>query len=206
MIIIVTMAISRTAYLLTGDVNSERCQFSKNVLEKVGFNVICFNFFPHENKVISNKNSMVAIYELIANGDDEWVYVFEDDINVLEDVKLDEIIKYESISTHFFYLGLCVCHDNNKIYTNCNKINDNEVIIVKGKIRGLHAIALHKNGAKELIEFIKKNDEHVYMDVILEEFSVLHPANVVRFDLQSYMHGHRGVFFQDRRKFPSTII
>ena len=196
---------SRKAYLLTGDINSERCQFSKNILQKVGFQVILFHFIPHENKIISNKNSMIAIYELIANGNDEWVYVFEDDINILEDIKIDEIIQYESISKHFFYLGLCVCHDNNKIYLNKNKINNNDVIIVKGKIRGLHAIGLSKNGAKELIEFTKNYNKYIYMDMVLEEFSILYPANVVRFDLESYIHGHRGVFFQDRQKFPSSI-
>ena len=197
---------SRKCYLLTGDLNSERCQFSKNILQKVGFEVIFFNFIHNENKIISNKNSMIAIYELIANGNDEWVYVFEDDVNILEDIKIDEIIKYESISTKFFYLGLCVCQDNDKIYINKDKINNNDVIIVKGKIRGLHAIGLNKNGAKELIEFIKNFDNYIYMDMILEEFSILYPANVVRYDLESYIYGHRGVFFQDRNKFPSTII
>lgn len=38
-----------------------------------------------------------------------------------------------------------------------------------------------------------------------ENFSIQYPANVVRYDLESYISGHRGVFFQDRKRFPSTI-
>ena len=44
------------------------------------------------------------------------------------------------------------------------------------------------------------------MDVILEQFSVLYPANVCRYDLESYIHGHKGILFQDRHKFPSSIV
>ena len=197
---------SRKAYVLTGDINSERCKFSKNILEKVGFEVNVFIFFPHENKLTSNRISMLAIYELIANGNDEWVYVFEDDINIMEDIKIDEIIQYESISEHFFYLGLCIAPENryDKLYLNKNKINNNDVVIIKGNVKGLHAIGLSKNGAKELIEFEKKYDKSWIMDMILEEFSILYPANVVRYDLE-YLPGHRGIFFQDQQKFPSTI-
>ena len=197
---------SRKAYLLTGDINSERCQFSKNILEKVGFEVNVFIFFPHENKLTSNRISMLAIYELIANGNDEWVYVFEDDINIMEDIKIDEIIQYESISEHFFYLGLCIAPENRNdtLYLNKNKINNNDVVIIKGNVKGLHAIGLSKNGAKELINFEKRYHESWIMDMILEEFSILYPANVVRYDLE-YLPGHRGIFFQDRQKLPSTI-
>lgn len=198
---------SRKAYLLTGNVNSERCQFSKNILEKVGFQVIAFIFFPHEKKLTSNRISMLAIYEIIAKGDDEWVYVFEDDINIMEDMKIDEIVQYESISEHFFYLGLCIApaNRNDKLHLNENKINGNDVVIMKGNVKGLHAIGLSKNGAKELMDFEKKYDESWIMDMILEEFSILHPANVVRYDLEHSVLGHRGIFFQDQQKFPSTI-
>lgn len=151
---------------------------------------------------------MLAIYEIIANGNDEWVYVFEDDINIMEDIKIDEIIQYESISEHFFYLGLCIAPENrnDKLYLNKNKINNNDVVIIKGNVKGLHAIGLSKNGAKELIEFEKKYDESWIMDMILEEFSILYPANVVRYDLEYHLElGHRGIFYQDSKKFPSTI-
>lgn len=193
----------RNCYLLTCDPASERAQFSKNILEKVGF---CVNFvacIPHTDKVISNKISMQHIYGLIANGQDEWAYVFEDDINVLEDITLDEIIEYEKISNTFFYLGVCV-YNIRQILLNQHQINGHKIAVAKGYIRGLHSIALSKRGAKELLLYSKQTKDK-YMDVILEKFSIKYPANIVRFDLESYIKGHRGIFYQDRKRFPSSI-
>uniref|UniRef100_A0A6C0KTY7 Glycosyltransferase n=1 Tax=viral metagenome TaxID=1070528 RepID=A0A6C0KTY7_9ZZZZ len=194
----------RKCYILTCDIDSERSQFSKKVLEKVGFNVIFFKAIPNENKVLSNKNSMLAIYDLIANGEDEWVYVFEDDINILEDITIDEIIEYEKISNNLFYLGVCM-YEVNSVSFNKLFVNKYPVAIAKGSVRGLHSIALSKNGASELLKFSKNMENYFYMDMILEQFTHLYPANVVRYDLESYIKGHRGVFFQDRARFPSTI-
>jgi len=196
---------SRKCYLLTCDESSSRTQFSKNILEKVGFSVEMFLAIPHKNKVISNKNSMMEIYSRISHGNDEWVYVFEDDVNLLEDITLEEIIKYESISSIFFYLGLCV-YDSNNFTTNDIKISNNSVTIVKGGIRGLHAIGLSKKGAHELLHYSCASNE-IFMDVCLENFSLTYPANVVRYDLVSHLDdSHRGVFFQDRKQFPTTMI
>lgn len=193
----------RKAYILTCDETTERSQFSKSVLEHVGFDVIFYKCTKNENKVLSNKISMQQIYEIIANGQDEWCYVFEDDINILEDIKLEEIIEYEKISKTFFYLGTCGFENEEQLYQP-TKINGHNVAIVKGNVRGLHAIALSKEGAKELLTF-SQNSPEVYMDIILEEFSQIHNPNLVRYDLESYIQGHRGIFFQDRDKFPTTI-
>ena len=162
-----------------------------------------FHAIPNNNKVLSNKYSMISIYNIISKGNDEWVYVFEDDINILENINLDEIIKYENISSYFFYLGVCNYNSDNHEQHE-TKINNNIVTIVKGGIRGLHAIGLSKKGALELKEFAYSSDEE-YMDVCLEKFSIKYPANVVRYDLSSYINEHRGIFFQDRNLFPSTI-
>lgn len=107
------------------------------------------------------------------------------------------------ISSRFFYLGLCN-YDDTKVKENRIKINNNIVKIVSGGIRGLHAIALSKDGALELLQFADLLKER-FMDVCLEEFSRKYPANVVRYDLESYIPGHRGIFFQDRNQFQSTI-
>jgi hypothetical protein len=194
----------RNCYLLTGNNNSDRAQFSKNILEKVGFNVHFYNYIPHENKVLSNKISMMEIYKIIANGTDEWVYVFEDDIDLLEPITINDIIKYESISNNLFYLGACMYNTSN-LKINIYPQISTPVAIVQGGVRGLHAIALSKSGAKELLEFSKNWEHYEYMDMILEEFTNINPANVIRYDLQSYIFGHRGIFFQNRKKFPSTI-
>ncbi len=220
---------TRKAYVLTCNQDSPRSQFSKEVLEKVGFDVIFFKALPHKNPVMSNKLSMLKIYDIIANenGNEHasieenhgWSYVFEDDINVLsDDIKLDEIIEYENLTTNlkfnnlFFYLGTCIPNPNKYISLQSNesklpiKIRDHQVNAVKGNVRGLHAIGLSKEGARQLIEFSEKKYPHYeYMDMILEKFSEIHPAMVIRYDLESYIRGHHGIFFQDRKKFPSTI-
>ena len=201
----------RIAYLLTGDETSERTLFSKEVLENIGFDVHMILFLAHPNKVISNKISMQLIYQRIAemSSDDDddadhyFAYVFEDDINVLEPITLEEIVKYENVSERFFYLGVCQ-YDNIKVIPTVIKINQSPVYQVSGGIRGLHAIGLSKKGAKELLAFSQTSDWE-YMDMILEDFSRLYPANVVRYDLCSYIPGHRGIVFQDRERFPSTI-
>ena len=197
----------RIAFLLTGNKTSERTLFSKNVLENIGFEVHMILYLAHENKVISNKISMQLIYQTIAenpsNNDNTFGYIFEDDINVLESITLSEIVKYEQVSERFFYLGICQYDQTNSVPTGI-KLNDHIVYQVSGGIRGLHAIGLSKKGAKELLAFSQTSDWE-YMDMILEDFSRLYPANVVRYDLCSYIPGHRGIVFQDRQKFPSTI-
>ena len=197
----------RKAFVLTCDPNSERTQFSKNILEKIGFDVELFNAIPNEDKVLSNKLSMLMIYKIIYESECDWVYVFEDDINILEDIDLNEIVKYEEISSKFFYLGLCDFDDSNfkNNVFNKTKISNNLVKIISGNVRGLHAIGISKDGALELAEHASSSS-NIYMDCCLEEFSIKYPANVVRYDLESYINGHRGIFFQDRDRFPTTVF
>ena len=76
--------------------------------------------------------------------------------------------------------------------------------IVNGSIRGLYAIGVSKKGATALFFFARMMKEG-YMDVCLEKFSENFPVNVMRYDLESYIERHRGIFYQDRNRFPSTI-
>jgi len=194
----------RTAYLLTCDEQSHRSISSRSMLEKMGFSVKPVSCEPHEDKVVSNKMGMQRVYETIANGDEEYCYVFEDDIGTVEEISLPEIIQYEKISEMFFYLGCCVYAA--RTWDTGVKIDQHSVYSVSGGARCLHAIGLSRKGARELLEF-SRSVEMPYMDVIVEEFSRRHPANVVRFDLQSpIIQGHKGVVFQDRERHPSTIV
>jgi hypothetical protein len=192
----------RIGYILTLNSESDRAIFSKNILESIGFTVIFIKPIANNDRVISNKISMQYIYSLIIESDNDYSYVFEDDINLLEDIKLDEIIEYEKISKMFFYLGLCEWRKN-AVNTNI-KIKNKIVYSKSGFCRGLHAIGLSKEGANKLLEFSKKSNER-YMDVILEKFSEIYPANVCRYDLESYISGHKGILYQDRKRFPSQI-
>jgi hypothetical protein len=197
---------SRNAYLLTCDSNSERCLFSKKILEDIGFNVILYNAIPNSNPLTSHKLSMIEIYKIIANDESsEWSYVFEDDINILENITLDEIIQYENISSHFFYLGLCKYGGFNTITKTNHIINGHQVYKISKYVRGLHAVAFSRTGMASFLNFMDNFTNEGCVDMILESYSIKCPANVVRIDLQSYIPGHMGIIFQDRNKFKSII-
>ena len=197
--------IKRKAYLLTCDENSERAIFCKNLLTKIGFDVTFFKAIPHENPVISHKQSSLEIYRLISIGEDEWVYVFEDDINVHYDITLEEIVKYEEISNgkSFFYLGCCIYKE--LIYPVSDlKINNHKVGIANGNQRGSHAMAFSKTGANKIFELgnlLLLND----IDVIHDIYTSFYPTYIIRYDLESYIEGHIGVFYQDRNKFKAIL-
>ena len=196
---------SRPAYLLTTNKLADRTIFSQAILEKIGFSVILVQHIPHHDNVISNKISMQYIYKLIKNGNDDYAYVFEDDINILKPIYIDEIIQYENISDKFFYLGACTYGINlTQSMRPSAIINKHPVYTISGFVRGLHAVGFSKNGASEFLDFTMANNEP-YIDILLEKFSLLYPANILRYDLESYISGHRGILFQDRNRFPSII-
>ena len=198
------MSAQRTAYLLTENPKSERCIFSQNVLKGIGFIVNIINTISDEDKVLSNKKSMQSIYQQITQKEDNYAYVFDEGINELENIQLDEIIEYEKISYIFFYLGMCEYGVPNAKKTN-HIIRNSPVFSKSGNVRGIHAIGISKIGAQLLLDYSDKSSNK-YMDMILEEFSTLYPANIVRYDLLSpYVSGHRGIIFQDRYQFPSII-
>lgn len=195
--------VKRTAYILTVDLASHRAKFCTNLLKTIGFDVTVFQCIPHHDKVLSNKYSFQAIYEMIIKSNQEYAYVFEDDINVLAPITLDEIIQYETISENFFFLGMCE-YGNKKAEVTDHKINGSCVYRKAGQLRGAHAIGISRKTTIELLEFSKHNTER-YMDILLEKLSERYPANIVRYDLESYISGHRGIVFQDRKRFPSTM-
>lgn len=194
----------RKAYLLSSNETTDRAIFCKKILEDVGFEVIVFPFIVCSDKVVSNKLSMLEIYKIISEGTDDWGYVFEDDINILKQIKVEEIIEYEKHAKKFFYLG--ACSNDYKISEYTEKIANQTVMVIHGNVRGLHAIGISKQGASELIHFSTHEYENYrYMDMILEKFCEINPALIVNYELESEISGHRGVFFQDRERFPSTI-
>lgn len=198
------MSTIRHAYLLTTNVKSERTIYSTKILKQIGFIVNVVQHTPHLNPVISNRLSMKKIYEIIINSGLSYAYVFEDDIDIHENITLDEIIKYEKLSDQFFYLGICEDRGHTTVTDTQYSISSHKVMSISGNVRGLHAIGLSNIGAKNLLAFSRLS-AHIYMDMVVEDFSRLHRANIVRYDLQSKIPGHRGIFFQARDKFPTTI-
>ena len=212
-------SIVRTAYVLTLNTTDARTVNSQNLLEKIGFRVELIRAIPHPNKPHSNKLSMTYIIELIQNGTDNYAYIFENDISIHEPIDISEIVQYEAISEMFFYLG--VCYKKPKKIFNWSKfkyekqkyhkfvdtnytINNHKVKQIVGTVACLHAIAMSKLGAKKILEFSVPH-KRSNMDVIIGVSTLTYPANVVRYDLKSYHVGHRGILYQDRRKFKTTI-
>ena len=202
--------VHRKAYILCEDANTPRCLHSTQVLENIGFTVIPVPYIRHSDKVYSNLISMQSIYETIANDAEleegnAWSYVFEDDISALIDISLDEVVEYEHISQYMMYLGVCtLLRDKFKIYESKPSVRGHPVVVCEGGGRGLHAIGLSRKGAQTLYDFSKESSE-TYMDCILQQFTYKYPANIVRYDLESYIWGHRGIIYQDRKTFPTTI-
>ena len=192
----------RTAYVLVVHPDSERAISSKCVLEEIGFTVVLVPCIPNADKLLSNRLSMQHIYRLVRDSPEPFSYIFEDDINILEPIRLDEIMEYEPFTEMFFYLGLC--EPNPLVYQTTYVVQTHPVFVKKGNSRGLHAIGLSKQGAAALLAF-SATSPFPYMDMVLEDFSRLYPAPVVRYDLESYIPGHRGILFQDRKRFPSEI-
>mgnify|MGYP003338293628 CR=1 FL=1 len=90
------MTTIRNAYLLTTNSESERTTTRKKLLEEIGFTVNVVPHTPHTDPVISNRLSMMYIYNIIAKSSLEWAYVFEDDVEIHEKISLEEIIEYET--------------------------------------------------------------------------------------------------------------
>ena len=202
----------RNAYLLSTNFESPRTKNAISVLENVGFNVILFKAIPHRDKVASNRISMQGIYQKILNtSKNEWNYIFEDDIEVVEPIKIEEIIEYEKISDKVMYLGLCELRPGKGTRKKLDiKINNHDVYETSGDTKGLHAIGLSKTGCKLLLEYAEKkplnHNFYKFMDCILGvEFIRKHPATIVRYLLKGQIPGHRGSFYQDRKKYPTSI-
>lgn len=194
----------RNAYILTCDKKSERAQQSKNLLSSIGFQVTLCDIISYPICVAtSNLMSMRRIYQTISKSDDEWAYVFEDDFSLVEPITLKEIVQYESISSHLFYLGCCM-ENISKSNATQNSINGHTVYNVK-KTACLHALALRKSSVNLLYSYMEKHSNLKFLDQIIgDKFVGDYGANVVRYDLISPQEsGHRGVIYQDRIKFPS---
>lgn len=198
----------RTAYILAMDWNSDRAIFSRQVLKQMGFEDIRHGEVTPSHCVgTSNRLSMFNIYDRILDSGDEWAYIFEDDINLVEPISLSEIIQYESISPdHFFYLGCCGLPgtDNIPHSKTSHSINGHQVYnLSPGIVRGSHAIGI----SKKCIDDVRKKHYEtglVHMDEIYESVIKTHPAVGVRLDLISPARPHhRGIVYQDRIKYPS---
>ena len=197
--------IERNAYVLTLDKNSERAKFSKNILEKIGFNVILFEAIKDEFPMRSHRKSMYAIYEkLLEEKEDKYFYVFEDDINTTIDITLSYLLEYEKLNENIYYLGCC--YNRGKFIKQNLKINNEILCKIRGGVRGIHSLCMNRKGVEILKKIYDDNPKNYHMDVMLEKYTLENPLIVIGRNLKSPCnHGHFGIFYQDRGKFESQL-
>lgn len=212
----------RESYLITTNENSDRVNAAKTVLSEVGFHINVIKALPRSNdeyhsKMASNRNTMLYIVDEIGKKEgNDFYYIFEDDVNVLKPVKLDEIIEYENISREceLFYLGCCrynYTFDNTIETEHC--IRGNTVYKVTKFIRGTHAFAMTPNTARKMCDFFMTNEkileesDVIPFDIMLEMYvhECTNGVMTMRHELESNVKDHFGLFFQDRNRFPSII-
>lgn len=199
----------RTAYLLSYNPSADRTKFSYDLLNKIGFNVKIVKSIDNDCVLLSNRLSFEHIYNLILSSDDYWGYVFEDDINLIEDISLNEIIEYENISNYFFYLGCC-CKSHDGVRKTKYTINGHDVYSISGNARCLHGIGISKQGARTILNLSKAWMPHIptnkSFDNFFDDFTRSNPTNIIRYDLKSiWDKNHVGVLFQDRARFSSDV-
>ena len=195
----------RTAYLLTVNFFSERAKHPKKLLENIGFDVHIFcaihYSYTNDDKMRSCLDSHMQIIQNALLRDEEYFYIFEDDINLVEEITLEEITQYEKLTKDYFYLGCCEASVTS--FKTEHFINGHQVYNIQGDIRGNHAFCLHKQGAQKILDLYSSNKL-----TIADGFSKLLKLQVpcVRHDLISPCNsGHKGIFYQDRKKFSSFI-
>ena len=193
------------AYVLTKDLNSHRAKFSKNILQKIGFNVIFFKAIKDRKPMISHRKSMYAIYEkILKEEENDYCCIFEDDINTDLNIKLEYIKNYEKLKEDIIYLGFS---DYKAQYLETdNIINDKKLKKVRGGIRCIHSLMVSKKGVEILKNLYDVNPKQLHMDVLLENYTLTKPLYVIREDIVSPCENkHYGIFFQDRRIFKSQL-
>ena len=100
-------------------------------------------------------------------------------------------------------MGFCQCKGPGAVYGGFS-IDGHDVYVKPGNVRGLHAIGISRKGVEKILEFASIDTEK-YMDVIFDKFSRKYHTICLRYDLESSIPGHRGIFFQDRERFPTTL-
>ena len=205
----------RVAYVVTLNTTSVRFVQTSDILEEIGFTVrpITADFIGETvtQRTFSNKLSILKAIELIAQGQDAWGYVFEDDIlkHELSSYRLSDVIGFERQGPRFHYLGVCLLDSQSEKRYTCG--------------RCAHAMGFSKEGATELLAFARlsrpvtsklKGETTVpfkepYMDVIVDTWCQAYGGFMVIGPLQESLRasakGHVGMFIQDRKRFSSII-
>jgi hypothetical protein len=229
------------AFIITNNCTSLRFNTTKENIERVFpnyFHIYCFKAIPLNDsrihtaastvlkKFSSNLLAFVRIwtYEIpkySKNGELEWSFVFEDDVNFIEPSKvsllnyinaLQELMEYPEIHLNHgvFYLGICGPTFTNQSHPLITKSSNNSLLSYRGYGWCLHGMGLTTKRAKDFwteISSYHPTTDRV-MDAYLREYCIR--SRTEYYTLGSNLHwppgtGHYGIAFQDRKRFSSGI-
>lgn len=205
----------RVAYVVSTNTSTPRFLQTEKVLSDFGFqvSVVTPYYFgtTREKQTLSNKIALLTAAKLISRGEEPWGYIFEDDIykHELSRDDLSAVIKSETTSTLFQYLGICTEGEaqNKPVRNMCG--------------RCAHAMGISKQGALRLLEFANLQEprlevdqknaprDELYLDVIVQGWCETQPPGFrvvgpLKPSVKG-LDGHYGIFLQDRTSFESEI-
>ena len=194
---------SRTAYVISSaNCPPGRLEHVKRLLARIGFSEIYV--MTRSPLYRPDRAGLAVLYEIIESvitrKNADYVYVFDDIINTLVELKLDELTEYERLANGFFYLGIDKINQNKGIGYTGKTIGSRNVYSVKGNVSSAHAFALSLQGAHGLMAQLSTN-RYKTVDLCLCAYSKTHAVPVVRYDLQGVFNGQRGAIFADLCQF-----
>jgi hypothetical protein len=229
------------AFIITYDCTSVRFNITKKNIERVFpnyFHIYCFKSIPLNDSRVHTASSSVAkkfsshlitfveiwtheIPKYSTNGDNQWSFVFEDDVDFIEPSKaslsnyinpLEELMQNPEIQLNHgvFYLGICGPTFPEGNAPLLSKSANNTLSSHKGYGWCTHAMGLTTKRAKTFwveISLYRPSPEGG-MDLYLVEFCSRSKNHY--YTLGSNLHwppgiGHVGIAFQDRGRFQSGM-
>jgi hypothetical protein len=229
------------AFIITNNCISLRFNATKENIERVFpnyFHIYCFKSIPLNDsrihlststvlkKFSSNLLSFITVwtYEIpkySKNGEREWSFVFEDDVNFIEPSKVSllnytnavqELMQNQEIQLDHgvFYLGICGPTFANNSRPLVTKFSNNSLLSYKGYGWCAHGMGLTTKRAKDfwLDMSLYRPTPDGAIDFFLREYCIRSRKDY--YILGSNLHwppqtGHYGIAFQDRGRFYSGM-
>lgn len=196
---------SRKAYVLTLDSTSRRARHAKEIFDIVGMEVVYCDVIKDENRRVGHRKSMLEILKKVENSEEEWAYIFEDDVQFYEYIGPPRLKKFEALSENFYYLG---CYSQSEP-EKTDEVIDDEVPVYRIKkdfARLSHAFGISKKGAKILLDSCSEFPEVSFgFDELLWRVFYNESPIVVMGDYQSEQRDNEyGIAFQDRWEFSES--
>jgi hypothetical protein len=236
-----TIQTRANAFIISTDCNSARFNFTKTNIHRVFpnfFTIYCFKPIPLtdprigkslsllDKKLASNLLSFVTIWtdeipKYSTNGELEWSFVFEDDVNFIEPANvslpnyisaIQELMHHPDVQLKHgaFYLGICgptFTHDNRTIII---PFSNNRLFSHQGYGTCAHAMGLTTKRARSFWKEISSHfpTHNVAADIYVRNYCLRQENRY--YTLGSNFQwppksGHYGIAYQDAGRFPTEV-